>query len=120
MYVSGWCSRTEFVTRANRLKSRQGAAQAALYLLDLIVAGLFTSPLGITEKSSGRGCSRSGVPADRSSSVGWRSLAFGDLGFHEPNTFRRLSIQPRQSSGREDMKIAQSETLGKRSTIRIA
>src|ERR1035437_10298567 len=30
------------------------------------------------------GCPRSGVPTDRSSSVGWRSLAFGDLGYIEP------------------------------------
>jgi hypothetical protein len=28
-------------------------------------------------------CPRSGVPTDRSSSAGWRSLAFGDLGYHE-------------------------------------
>ena len=30
-----------------------------------------------------RGCPRSGAPTDRSSSVGWRSLAFGDLGYHD-------------------------------------
>ena len=32
---------------------------------------------------SSAGCPRSGVPADWSSSVGWRSLAFGDLGVEQ-------------------------------------
>jgi len=36
------------------------------------------------ETTTDNGCPRSGVPTDRSSSVGWRCLAFGHLGDHEP------------------------------------
>jgi hypothetical protein len=39
------------------------------------------------------GCPMSGPPANRSWSVGWRSLAFGDLGEHNPNP--PFSIHPK-------------------------
>ena len=39
---------------------------------------------GVVTPATEVGCPRSGVPADRSSSVGWRCLAFGHLGEHEP------------------------------------
>jgi poly(A) polymerase len=53
---------------------------------DFTINGLLLDPLAMKRTSNEPGCPGSGVPMDRSGSMGWGSLAFEDPGEHESSS----------------------------------